>query len=98
MRDALKNRFPPFPNEQSLRSAIESVSAKFGKVTSLKILPASREPNPQCVCFLRLDSDAAEKALRLELKCFEFSSEHSFSVDVEEGGSGPILRTEAAAR
>jgi hypothetical protein len=91
MNTALKNNFPPFPDEQSLRSAIESVCAKFGKVTSLEILPAKFGPNLQCACFLRLDSAAAQTALRAKFHVAELDTNLAFFADVEEEWTGQRL-------
>ena len=82
MNKVLKSGFPPFLNEQSLRSAIESVCGKFGRVKSLKILPATRGLNLHCACFLRLDSAAAETALRSKLHVLKFAGDLYFFADV----------------
>jgi hypothetical protein len=91
MNVALKNGFPPFPNKQSLRSAIESVCAKFGRVTYLDILPAKREPHLRCACFLRLDSLAAESRLRTELVVsnYDVGQIHFFANVDDENWTGP---------
>lgn len=88
MTDALINGFPPFLHEQSLRSAIKSVCAKFGKVTYLDILPASRTPNLHCACFLRLDSAAAEDKLKLNLHVIQYAGDLHFMADVDERWTG----------
>lgn len=84
MNKALKNYFPPFRNEQSLRSAIESICAKYGKVTHLHILLVKTGEVRQCSCFLRLDSAAAEAALRSRHDVIEFAGDLHFFVDVDE--------------
>jgi hypothetical protein len=91
MHNALEQRFPPFLNEQSLRSAIESVCADFGEVTYLKILPASGGANFHCACFLRLDSAAAEAALKSKLHVIEFAGDLHFFADVNEKWTGPTM-------
>ena len=88
MNDALKIGFPPFTDEQSLRSAIESVCAKFGRVTSLRILPATRDEGLQCACLLRLDSPAAELALKSSLHVGKFHPDIAFMADVGEAWTG----------
>ena len=86
MNRALKSRFPPFEDEQSLKSAIESNCASFGKVVALKIFPARREPEfgLRCACFLCLDTAEAETELKSKLKVIEFGDELAFFADVDE--------------
>lgn len=93
MHDALKNGFPSFLNEKSLRSAIESVCAKYGTVTSLRILPPSRGPEMQlrCICFVRLDSEPAQTRLTKELDGFNFGSSLAFFADVDEKWTGSAM-------
>ena len=88
MNNALRAGFPPFTDEQSLRSAIESVCAKFGKVKSLHILPAARAEGLQCACLLRLDSAAAELALKSSLYVGTFHPDIVFLADVDEEWTG----------
>jgi hypothetical protein len=86
MNRALKSGFPPFQNEQSLKSAIELICARFGKVAKLNILPARQEPGSglRCPCFLRLDTSEAETKLKSELKLIEFADELAFFANVDE--------------
>ncbi|MFH1044077.1 MAG: hypothetical protein V1796_03270 [Pseudomonadota bacterium] len=91
MNRALKKRFRPFLTEKDLRSAIELVCAKFGRLTKLKILPASREPNLGCACLLRLDSAAAEAALKTEFDIFDFDGDLAFFAEVDERWTGPTM-------
>lgn len=91
MNNALKNGFPPFLNEQSLRSAIELVCAEFGKVAHLRILPAKLGQNLQCACFLRLDSAQAEAALKSKLHVVEVDASLAFFADVDETWTGPTM-------
>lgn len=91
MNKALKDGFAPFLNEQSLRSAIESVCAKYGKVSHLKILPVKVGQMRQCSCFLRLDSAAAEAALRSNHDVIEFAGDLHFFADVDERWTGPDM-------
>jgi hypothetical protein len=91
MNNALKKRFPPFVNESSLRAAIESVCADFGNLKYLKILPATRGSRLHCACFLRLDSAAAEAALKSRHHAGEFVDEVHFLVDVDEGWTGATM-------
>jgi hypothetical protein len=88
MNDALKKNFPPFTDEQSLRSAIETVCAKFGSVKSLRILPATRGEGLQCACLLRLDSPAAQLAVKSSLYVGEFHPDIVFLADVGENWTG----------
>ena len=88
MNDALKKDFPPFTDEQSLRSAIETVCAKFGSVKSLRILPATMGEGLQCACLLRLDSPAAELALKSSLHVGEFHPDIAFMADVDKAWTG----------
>lgn len=91
MTNALRNGFPRFPDEQSLRSAIESVCTEFGRVTSLKIIPATSAPGPglHCACFLRLDSAEAGSKLKSTLDVIDFGADIAFFADVDERWSGP---------
>jgi hypothetical protein len=91
MNNALKNGFPPFLNEQSLRLAIESICAKFGRVRDQKIVPASRGLNLQCVCLLQLHSAAAQSALKSKLHVAEFEPNLAFFADVDETWTGPTI-------
>jgi hypothetical protein len=91
MNKALKKGHPPFLNEQSLRSAIESVCARFGKVARLRIIPVKVGQTRQCSCFMRLDSAAAETALRSEHEVIEFAGDLHFFVDVDERWSSPEI-------
>lgn len=88
MNNALRNNFPPFQSEQELRLAVESVCARFGKVKSLKISPASRGIYLQCACVLQLDSAAAEKALRSKLHVLKVAGSLYFFADVSDAWSG----------
>jgi hypothetical protein len=91
MNDALRMRFPPFIDEQSLRLAIELVCADFGRVKSLHILPAICEEGLQCACLLRLDSPTAELGLKASLQVGEFHPDIVFMADVDEGWTGPRM-------
>lgn len=91
MNNSLNNGFLPFLDEESLRSAIESVCAKFGSATSLKILPASRAPTLQCACFLRLESETAQTALHSELDAAEFDGAVAFFADADERRTGATM-------
>ena len=92
MTNALKDGFPLFVDEQSLRSAIESVCAEFGRVTHLNILPPGRgQEKLQCICFVRLDSAAAEAALSSTLRVTKVDDGLAFFADVHEHWTGPIF-------
>lgn len=94
MNDSLKNNFPPFQDEESLRYAIDSLCAKYGKVKALRIFPASRDARGegrQCLCILQLDPPKAQAALRLELKVSTISHELAFVANVDEKWNGPIM-------
>lgn len=92
MNNALKNGFPPFRDEQSLRSAVESVCARFGRVASLKIQAATRAEGAglHCACFLRLDPPAAAATLKSKLDVICFGSDIAFFADVDEHWTGPV--------
>jgi hypothetical protein len=94
MNSALKTGFPLFQDEETLRYAIDVVCAKYGKVKSLRIFPATRdgrEGGRQCLCLLQLDPPKAQAALRLELKVFTVASDLAFFADVDEKWSGPSM-------
>ena len=90
MKSTLKSRFPPFLDENSLRTAIEAVCSEFGAVTHLQILPARRGGSLDCGCFLRLDTQAAEDALSRKLHVIRFAGDIYFEVEVAEGWTGRI--------
>jgi len=91
MNGALKLGFPPFVNEQSLRSAIVWVCADFGRVKRLRILPAGRTPNLSCACFLQLDSAPAKIELMSKLQVSEFADDLHFLADVDERWTGATM-------
>ena len=94
MNNALKYGFSPFQDEETLRYAIDLVCAKYGKVKSLRIFPASsdsREGGRQCLCLLQLDPPKAQAALRLDLKVSTISRELAFVADVDENWTGPSM-------
>ena len=85
MNNALKEGFPLFESEASLRAAIESICSKFGNIKSLTILPPiDGQGVPQCACFLKLENQAAEMALRANLQVFSFGSDLGFYADVSK--------------
>ena len=88
MNNALKSEYAPFLTEQSLRSAIENICSKFGRVIHLEILPAKLGPNLQCACFLRLDSAAAQTILRSRLQVVDFDGTLACFADVDDGWMG----------
>ncbi len=94
MNDALKRDFSPFQDEETLRYAVDLVCAKFGKVKSLRIFPAtsnSRGVGRHCLCLLQIDPPKAQAALRLELKVSIVSHELAFVADVDENWTGPSM-------
>ncbi len=91
MNKALKDGFPPFLNEQDLRLAIESVCAKYGNVTRLRILPVKVGQIRHCSCFLRLDSEAAEAELRSDHEVTRFAGDLHFIADVDERWTGSVM-------
>jgi hypothetical protein len=91
MTDALRNGFRLFLNEQSMRSAIESICAEFGKVKQLNILPATRGASLHCACSLRLDSAAAQAALKAKYQLMEYAGELHFMADVDEKWTGRTM-------
>lgn len=88
MTEALRNGFPLFLNEKSMRSAIEAICADFGKVKYLNILPAMRGTSLHCACSLRLDSAQADAALKARFQVMEHAGELHFMVDVDERWTG----------
>ncbi len=90
MNNALKSGFPPFVDEQSLRSAIESVCAQFGRVIYLRIHSATRAPESglHCACFLRLEPAEAAIKLKSRLDVIYFCPEIAFFADVDENWAG----------
>ena len=92
MNQALENGFQPFQDEETLRYAIDMICAKYGKVKSLQIFPASHDSRGggrQCLCVLQLDSPEAQAALRLELNVSKYGSDLAFVADVDEKWTGP---------
>ncbi len=94
MNNALKNGFPPFVDEPALRSAIESVCARFGRVTFLKLHPATRKPSAglHCACFLRLEPVESAVRLKASLDVIYFGPDIAFFADVDERWTGPIAK------
>jgi hypothetical protein len=91
MQNALRNRFPPFRDERSLRAAIESVCGEFGELASLTILPAEKATHRQCTCLLRLNCSVAEAALRSKLDVADFGGDMLFFVEVADEWTGPTV-------
>ena len=92
MNQALRSGFRPFQDEETLRYAIDMVCAKYGKVKSLQMYPASRDARGgglQCRCLLQLESPEAQAALCLELKVITYGSDLAFVADVDEKWTGP---------
>jgi hypothetical protein len=91
MTDALRNGFRLFMNEQSMRAAIASICAEFGKVKQLNILPATRGSSLHCACSLRLDSAAAQAALKTKYQLAEYAGELHFMAEVDERWTGRTM-------
>lgn len=98
MNNALKNGFSLFQDEETLRYAIDLVCAKYGKVKSLRIFPAtwdSRGRCRHCLCVLQLDPPKAQAALTLELMVSTNVSTNAadlaFVADVDEQWHGPSM-------
>jgi len=92
MNQALENGFQRFQDEEALRYAVDMVCAKYGKVESLQIFPASRDSKGggrQCLCLLQLDSLQAHAALRQDLKVSIYGNILAFVADVDEKWTGP---------
>jgi hypothetical protein len=92
MNSALKTGFPLFQDEETLRYAVDIVCAKYGKVKSLRILPATRDNfsgGRLCLCFLKLDRPEAQATLRSELKVSQVGDTLAFVADVHEKWNGP---------
>jgi hypothetical protein len=78
-------RFSSCPNEESLRSEIQTVCAEFGKLRTLRIFTARDDQGrPRCLCLLQLTTPEAEDALRSKLDVFDYGSSLAFWVDVDE--------------
>ena len=88
MKTTLRERFPPFVDERSLRAAILSICGEFGTVRQLSILPASAGSGLQCACFLQMDVPDATAKLRAKLHVTEFGDELAFFADVDEAWTG----------
>jgi hypothetical protein len=91
MQNALKNRFPPFLDEHSLRSAIESICSPYGNITRLKIGRPVRHFESdaiQCECFLSLDSKTAEAMLKISYNVSDFPEGLQFFAEVAVGYDG----------
>lgn len=94
MNNALRHGFSLFLDEESLRYAIDMVCAKYGKVKSLRIFPASWDSHGgghHCLCLLQLDTPQAQAALRLELKVSTNAADLAFVADVHEEWTGPLM-------
>jgi hypothetical protein len=94
MNNALKHGFSPFRDEETLRYAVDIICAKHGKVKSLRIFPASRDPHGagrHCLCLLQLDPPEAHAALRSRLRVSIFGDELAFVADVDENWTGPSM-------
>jgi hypothetical protein len=92
MNNALKTGFPLFQDEENLRYAIDLVCAKYGKVKSLRIFPATRDNfsgGRLCLCFLELNPPEAQAALRSDLKVSQVGDSLAFVADVDEKWNGP---------
>ena len=94
MNNALKNGFSLFQDEETLRYAIDLVCAKYGKVKSLRVFPATWDSHGggrHCLCLLQLDAPKAQAALRLELKLSVIVSDLAFVVDVDKKWNGASM-------
>ncbi len=91
MNAKLTRRFPPFADEQSLRSAIAQVCSEFGKLSRLDILPATRGSGLQCACFLQMETAGATAKLKSKLLMIHFGNELGFFVSVGEEWRGPRM-------
>jgi len=87
MYSVLKNNFSPFQNEQSLRLALVSVCAPYGKIKSLEIFPPHQDSTKgqlTAFCLLQLDSATAQAGLRLQHQLGTFGDHLAFYVDVDD--------------
>lgn len=91
MNSALRERFPPFADERSLREAILSICAEFGAIRQLSILPASSGSGLQCACFLQMDTPDATAKLKARLHVTEFGDDLAFFADVGDAWTGPKM-------
>ncbi len=88
MNNALRTSFPLFKNEQELRSAVDAICAKYGKVKSLQILPASRGLELHCACVLELESQVAENEFRSKYRVLKIAGGLYFFADVSDVWTG----------
>ena len=79
MQVTLKAEFPPFRNSGELRAAIQSICAKFGRITQLEILRESTPAGAHCACFLRLNSPKAETAFLKQYRAERFAGDIYFT-------------------
>lgn len=91
MTDVLRNSFPLFLNEKSLRLAVESVCAEFGKMSYLAVIPAMRGKTLHCACSVRLNSAESAAAMKSSLDLMEYAGELHFMADVDERWTGRTL-------
>ncbi len=91
MRSALSAEFPAFKSEEELKSAIETICARFGQIKAFRIFPASqtRPDVPSCcLCLLQLHTSDAENVLRATHDdIFEYGNWLAFLADVDHGYS-----------
>jgi hypothetical protein len=86
MQNTLKTHLSRCTDEDSLKSAIESVCAEFGTVRSLRIFPARLDGQGGCVrcfCLLELDSPEAQHALSSRLGGSQYGTNLAFTVDLD---------------
>jgi hypothetical protein len=85
MQTALATHFSSCQNEESLRSAIQSVCAEYGKLRTLRIFTARDEEGElRCLCLVQLTTAEAEQALKSKMDVFEYGTSLAFWADVDE--------------
>jgi hypothetical protein len=92
MNEALKAGFPLFRDEEALRNAVDVLCAKYGKVKSLRIFPATLDTwtaKLHCLCLLQLDPAQAQFALQSKHKVSTVGAALAFVADVDKEWNGP---------
>lgn len=76
----------PCSDVTMLRSRVADVSADYGGLERLDILPAVHEGRHQAICFMRLQTPEQEEALMRSLGVRRFGDEIAFTVDLQPSG------------
>jgi hypothetical protein len=92
MNEALKAGFPLFRDEETLRNAVDVLCARYGKVKSLRIFPATLDTwtgTLHCLCLLQLDPAQAQLTLQSKRKLSTVGTALAFVADVDTDWNGP---------